>query len=92
MLTSIATGLTWAVRVLAPLGALWIEGVPAGIGALLITEAGVWLARRLGGQRHGVWLFAAAYGLRVLLIYPSHVLAKFGNGNGALAQRSGAET
>jgi 4-amino-4-deoxy-L-arabinose transferase-like glycosyltransferase len=75
-----------ALRVLVPVAALWIEGLPAAIGALLITEAGIWLARRLGGRQHGVWLFAAAYGLRVVLIYPSHVLAKMGNGNGALFQ------
>jgi 4-amino-4-deoxy-L-arabinose transferase-like glycosyltransferase len=75
-----------ALRVLVPVAALWIESLPAAIGAVVITEAGIWLARRLGGQHHGVWLFAAAYGLRVLLIYPSHVLAKLGNGNGALFQ------
>jgi hypothetical protein len=74
------------LRVLVPLGALWIEGLAAAIGALLITEAGIWVARRLAGPRHGVWLFAAAYGLRVVLIYPTHVLAKVGNGNGALFQ------
>jgi 4-amino-4-deoxy-L-arabinose transferase-like glycosyltransferase len=72
--------------VLVPVAALWIESLPGAIGAVVITEAGIWLARRLGGQHHGVWLFAAAYGLRVLLIYPSHVLAKLGNGNGALFQ------
>jgi 4-amino-4-deoxy-L-arabinose transferase-like glycosyltransferase len=75
-----------ALRVLVPVAALWIESLPAAIGAVVITEAGIWLARRLGGQHHGVWLFAAAYGLRVLLIYPSHVSAKLGNGNGALFQ------
>jgi hypothetical protein len=85
MLKLLVARWTWAVRVLVPLAALWIEGVPACIGAILITEAGVWLARRLGGA-DGVWLFAAAYGLRAALIYPSHVVAKLGNGNGALFQ------
>ena len=74
------------VRALVPLGALWIEGIPALVGAALITEGGIYLARRVGGPRHGVWLFAAAYGLRLALTFPSHVVAKLGNGNGALFQ------
>jgi 4-amino-4-deoxy-L-arabinose transferase-like glycosyltransferase len=77
---------TWIVRVLVPLGALWIEGVPALIGAVLITEGGIFASRCISGRRYGLTLFAAAYALRVGLMYPSHVVAKLGNGNGALFQ------
>lgn len=73
------------VRLIAPLGALWIEGPSAAVGTILIQEAGLWLARRLGGQT-GARLFLAAYVLRIVLIYPSHVVARLGNGNGALFQ------
>ena len=72
---------------LAPLGALVVEGWPAAVGALLVQEAGLWLARRLAQQPR--WslvsgLFLAAYGLRVAIALPTHYVAKLGNGNGAL--------
>ena len=79
----------WLLRLLGPLGALVLEGLPALIGAILIQEAALWLARRLTDgsyQVAGVRLFAAAYGLRVALTLPSHYVAKLGNGNGALFQ------
>jgi hypothetical protein len=49
VLTARLKGDGWgrAIRVLAPLGALAVEGWPAFIGALLIQEAGLWLAGRL---------------------------------------------
>ena len=65
----------WLLRLLGPLGALVLEGLPALIGAILIQEAALWLARRLTDgsyQVAGVRLFAAAYGLRVALTLPSH--------------------
>jgi hypothetical protein len=76
-----------AVRVVAPLGALALEGWPALIGALLVQESGLWLARRLTSacnERFGAALFLAAYGLRVAIVLPTHYLSKLANGNGAL--------
>ncbi|MBV9579355.1 MAG: glycosyltransferase family 39 protein [Chloroflexi bacterium] len=80
---------TWqtAVRVLAPLGALYVEGWPALIGALLVQEGGLWLARHItaSAQRQvASALFLAAYGLRMLIVLPTHYVAKLGNGSGAL--------
>src|SRR5436305_8228751 len=75
------------MRVLAPLGALVLEGWPALIGAVLIQEASYWLAGRLGaGCARGIsqGLFLAAYGLRVAITVPTHYVAKLGDGNGAL--------
>src|SRR5438067_7978582 len=56
----------WArlVRVVAPLGALLVEGWPALIGALLVQEGGLWLTRRLSGKCQttlGSRLFLLAY-------------------------------
>ncbi len=89
MLTARLSGAGWgrAIRVLAPLGALVVEGWPALIGAVLIQEAALWLAGRLGGAcARGVSqrLFLAAYGLRVAITVPTHYVAKLGDGNGAL--------
>jgi hypothetical protein len=76
-----------AVRLLAPLAAMLVEGWPAGLGALLVQEGGLWFAARLtdtcerGFARR---LFLAAYGLRVAVALPTHYLAKLGDGNGAL--------
>jgi 4-amino-4-deoxy-L-arabinose transferase-like glycosyltransferase len=75
------------VRVIAPLGALCVEGWPALIGALLVQEGGLWLARRVtdrGHRQRATSLFLAAYGLRMLIVLPTHYVAKLGNGSGAL--------
>jgi 4-amino-4-deoxy-L-arabinose transferase-like glycosyltransferase len=76
-----------AVRVLAPFGALVVEGWPALVGALLIQEGGLWLAGRLADACHRTLrrrLFLAAYGLRVAIVLPTHYIAKLSDGNGAL--------
>jgi 4-amino-4-deoxy-L-arabinose transferase-like glycosyltransferase len=88
-LADIGTAVTWqtGVRVIAPLGALYVEGWPALIGALLVQESGLWLARRItdGAHRHlATSLFLAAYGLRMLIVLPTHYVAKVSNGSGAL--------
>ena len=78
------------VRVLAPLGALVVEGWAAALGAVLFQEAGLWLARKVvaDDERRSLAskLFVAAYGFRVLIMLPTHYVAKLGNGNGALFQ------
>src|SRR3981081_104128 len=89
VLTAGLSGASWgrAIRVLAPLGALVVEGWPALIGAVLIQEVGLWLAGRLGGAcGRGVSqrLFLAAYGLRVAITLPTHYVAKLCAGNGAM--------
>jgi hypothetical protein len=89
VLTARLSGAGWGrvIRVLAPLGALVLEGWPALIGAVLIQEASYWLAGRLGaGCARGIsqGLFLAAYGLRVAITVPTHYVAKLGDGNGAL--------
>ncbi len=90
MLTQRLGGDGWGriVRVLAPLGALVVEGWPALVGALLIQEIGLWLAGRLVAPcERGAFpkrLFLAAYGLRVAITLPTHYVAKLGDGNGAL--------
>ncbi len=81
--------LNWqtGVRIFAPLGALYVEGWPALIGALLVQESGLWLARRVSAPANrslATALFLAAYGLRILIALPSHYVAKLGDGNGAL--------
>jgi hypothetical protein len=76
-----------AIRVLAPLGALLIEGWPALIGTLLVQEGGLWLAGRLVEccqRSSGRRLFLAAYGLRVVIALPTHYYFKLINGSGAL--------
>ena len=80
---------TWqvAVRVLAPLGALALEGWPALLGAVLVQEGGLWLAQRLTSTRHQRFaanLFLAAYALRFAIVLPTHYFHKLANGNGAL--------
>jgi 4-amino-4-deoxy-L-arabinose transferase-like glycosyltransferase len=80
---------TWqlAIRLVAPLGALLLEGVPALIGAVLVQEAGLWIAGRLVRpcqRRFARNLFLAAYGLRVAIVLVTHYVAKQSNGNGAL--------
>lgn len=75
------------VRVLAPLGAFAIEGWPALIGAILVQEGGLWLAKRLVDAYHrrfATTLFLAAYALRFAIVLPTHYLHKLANGNGAL--------
>jgi hypothetical protein len=77
----------WALRVLAPLGVLLIEGWPAALGALLFQEAGLWLAGRLSDACYRTWargLFMAAFALRVAVALPTHYVNKVANGNGAL--------
>jgi hypothetical protein len=79
----------WAtlVRVVAPLGALVIEGWPALIAALLVQEGGLWLTRRISGKCQTTLaqgLFLVAYGVRMAIVLPTHFIAKLGNGNGAL--------
>ena len=69
------------------MGALVVEGWPALVGAVLIQEAGLWLAGRLGGtcaRTVAQRLFLAAYGLRVAITVPTHYVAKLGDGDGAL--------
>jgi hypothetical protein len=88
-LAGAGTPITWqgAVRVIAPLGALYVEGWPALIGALLVQEGGLWLARRVTDTPHrqmASTLFLVAYGLRMLIVLPTHYVAKLGNGSGAL--------
>jgi hypothetical protein len=80
---------TWqlAIRLIAPLGALLLEGVPALIGAALVQEVGLWIAGRLVSpcqRRFARNLFLAAYGLRVAIVLVTHYVAKQSNGNGAL--------
>jgi hypothetical protein len=77
------------VRVIAPIGALDVEGWPALAGALLVQEGGLWLTARLSGGCQRTFarrLFLAAYGLRVVIALPTHYVAKLGNGSGALFQ------
>jgi len=76
-----------AIRILAPLGAFAIEGLPALIGALLVQEGGLWLTSRYAAerqQRYARRLFLAAYALRMVLALPTHYVAKLSNGSGAL--------
>jgi hypothetical protein len=85
----VGTAFAWqtAVRIIAPLGALYVEGWPAGVGALLFQEGGLWLARRISNaaeRQFAAGLFLAAYALRMLIVLPTHYVAKLGNGNGAL--------
>lgn len=75
------------IRVVAPLGALLIEGWPALVGALLVQEGGLWLARRWTSPcfaRVATNVFVGAYGLRVVIVLPTHYVSKLANGNGAL--------
>jgi 4-amino-4-deoxy-L-arabinose transferase-like glycosyltransferase len=77
---------TLAIRVLAPLGALVVEGWPALIGAVLVQEGCLWLAGRLTEACQRTFckrLFLAAYGLRVAVALPSHYVKQLGNGNGS---------
>lgn len=88
-LTGLRAAITWqaAIRIIAPLAALYVEGLPALIGALLVQEGGLWLARRISDAAHrqlATSLFLAAYALRILIVLPTHYFTKLGNGNGAL--------
>jgi hypothetical protein len=74
------------IRVLAPLGALLVDGWPGLIGALLIQEGGLRIAGRLAEpcqRSFASRLFVAAYGLRVAIALVSHVVKRAVNGNGA---------
>ncbi|MCA1648578.1 MAG: hypothetical protein LC797_24990 [Chloroflexi bacterium] len=90
MLTQRLGGDGWGhlVRVLAPLGALALEGWPALIGTLLIQEMGVWLAGRLSAaceRTIAQRLFLAAYGLRMVITLPNLVgewLVRIARGDG----------
>jgi len=77
-----------AIRVLAPLGALVVEGWPALVGAVLLQEGGLWLAARFTSccelRPTTRRLFLAAYGLRVVVVLPTHYYQKLVNGSGAL--------
>ena len=78
-----------AIRVLAPLGALLIEGWPELIGTLLVQETGLWLASRVParpGRPFARQLFLGAFGLRVALALPTHFVSRLSTGNGALFQ------
>ena len=84
-------GRNWGrlARLIAPLGALLLEGWPALVGALLVQEGGLWLAGRLAGgcqRSFARGLFLGAFGLRVAIALPTHYIAKAGNGSGALFQ------
>jgi hypothetical protein len=75
------------VRLLAPLGAFVVEGWPALIAAILVQEGGLWVAGRIVETcraRFARNLFLGAYALRLLIVLPTHYLAKLGNGSGAL--------
>src|SRR5689334_13642340 len=63
----------YAVRVLVPLAALAVEGIPAAIGALALQEGGLWLAPRLAARCHCITarrIFLAAFLLRAIIILP----------------------
>jgi 4-amino-4-deoxy-L-arabinose transferase-like glycosyltransferase len=75
------------VRVLAPFGAFALEGWPALVGAALVQEGGLWLARRIAQPRDRTFtanLFLVAYVARLAIVLPTHYIAKLSNGNGAL--------
>jgi len=75
------------VRVVGPLGAFAVEGWPALLGALIVQEGGLWLIRRLSAEcqrRLVANLFLAAFALRMAIVLPTHVIARIGDGNGAL--------
>jgi hypothetical protein len=77
------------IRVVAPLGALVVEGWAALLVAVIVQEGGLWLARRLVDPCQATFarrLFLAAYGLRMAVALPTHYVAKLGDGNGALFQ------
>ena len=75
------------VRILAPLSAFVVEGWPALIAAVLVQEGGLWIAARVVEpcrRRFCTNLFLVAYAVRLLIMLPTHYVAKLGNGNGAL--------
>jgi hypothetical protein len=76
------------VRVLVPLAALWLEGVPALLGALVLQEGGLWLARRLATSADlGGGLYLGAYAVRATLAIGLHAFEKArGNASGAVFQ------
>src|SRR5438477_7070851 len=77
------------IRVVAPLGAVIIEGWPALLVALIVQEGGLWLTKRLVEPCQATLarrLFLAAYALRMAVALPTHYVAKLGDGNGALFQ------
>src|SRR5205809_932429 len=78
-----------AIRVLAPAGALVVEGWPALIGAVLVQEGCLWIAARLTDRCQRTFcqrLFLFAYGVRIAIALPIHYVARLGNGNGSLFQ------
>jgi hypothetical protein len=75
------------LRIVVPLAALWLEGWPALLGAIVIQEAGLWLARRIASDPAlGGALFLGAYGLRAAVAIPLHAYMKARNGSGAVFQ------
>jgi len=83
------SGVSRLVRLVAPLGALLVEGPGAAIGGLLCQEAGLMAAQRMVEPCERVWarrLFLGAWLLRVLVALPVHYAAKLQNGNGGLFQ------
>lgn len=76
-------------RLIAPAGALFVEGPAAAIGALLFQEAGLFATGKVtdGCQRlFARRLFIGAWLLRVTVTLPLHYVNKLDNGNGALFQ------
>jgi hypothetical protein len=74
-------------RVAIPLAALWLEGVPGLLGALVAQEAGLWLARRVATEPAlGGALYLGAFALRALVAIPLHAVEKARNGSGAVFQ------
>jgi len=80
---------SWLVRLLAPLGALVLEGPGAAVGGLFFQEAGLYAAGRAVDTCERTWarrLFVGAFLLRVAIALPLHYVNKLDNGNGALFQ------
>jgi hypothetical protein len=73
-----------AVRVLLPLLAWAVDGWTAAIGALLIQEGGLWLARRLGPPKFSADVFLAGYALRGIVAVAMHSYLFATRGSGAL--------
>jgi hypothetical protein len=81
-----ADAIWWAVRALAPLGTLLVEGPVVALAVLLLQELGLLAASRLAvpdDRRFVRGLFLVAYGLRVAITIPAHYVGTFENGNGA---------
>jgi len=88
-----AARLPWGliVRALVPLAALWVEGLPALVGALLVQEVGLWLAPRLASDgRLAARLYLLAFAVRAAVAIPLHVVRKgMGLADGSVFQDDG---